>query len=54
MERLDMSSDPAEDFTHPKLAAGHRLAAHVVYRLGAGEWGGGADRESCAPSQGLR
>ena len=41
MERLGMTHDPAEDFTHPKLAVGHPLAAHVVYRLGAGEWGGG-------------
>jgi RimJ/RimL family protein N-acetyltransferase len=39
MERLGMTRDPAEDFMHPKLAAGHPLAAHVVYRLGAGEWG---------------
>lgn len=33
MERLGMSRDPAEDFIHPKLAAGHALAAHVLYRL---------------------
>jgi RimJ/RimL family protein N-acetyltransferase len=34
MERLGMTRDPAEDFMHPKLAAGDPLAAHVVYRLG--------------------
>jgi RimJ/RimL family protein N-acetyltransferase len=34
MERLGMSRDPAEDFAHPRLPAGHPLASHVVYRLG--------------------
>jgi RimJ/RimL family protein N-acetyltransferase len=33
MERLGMRHDPAEDFLHPQLAAGHALAAHVLYRL---------------------
>jgi RimJ/RimL family protein N-acetyltransferase len=36
MERLGMTRDPAEDFLHPGLAAGHRLAPHVLYRLKAG------------------
>jgi RimJ/RimL family protein N-acetyltransferase len=35
MERLGMHHDPAEDFLHPQLAAGHPLAAHVLYRLEA-------------------
>jgi len=33
MERLGMRRDPGEDFCHPALPAGHRLAAHVLYRL---------------------
>jgi RimJ/RimL family protein N-acetyltransferase len=35
MERLGMSRDPADDFEHPHIAAGHRLAPHVLYRLAA-------------------
>lgn len=33
MERLGMHRDPAEDFEHPRIAPGHPLAAHVLYRL---------------------
>lgn len=33
MERLGMSHDPADDFDHPSLPAGHPLARHVLYRL---------------------
>ena len=32
MERLGMVHVTAEDFDHPRLAAGHRLRRHVVYR----------------------
>jgi len=35
MEKLGMTYDPASDFLHPKLAAGHPLQQHVVYRLKA-------------------
>jgi RimJ/RimL family protein N-acetyltransferase len=35
MERLGMTHDPAEDFDHPRVPAGHRLRRHVLYRLGA-------------------
>jgi len=35
MERLRMHREPREDFIHPRLAAGHPLAAHVLYRLDA-------------------
>jgi RimJ/RimL family protein N-acetyltransferase len=38
MERLGMHSDPADDFDHPRLPAGHRLACHVLYRLKRDEW----------------
>ena len=33
MERLGMRRDTAGDFDHPALAAGHRLARHVLYRM---------------------
>ena len=37
MQRLGMRRDPADDFDHPKLPAGHPLRRHVLYRLRAGE-----------------
>ena len=33
MRRLGMTCDPADDFDHPSLPAGHKLARHVLYRL---------------------
>lgn len=33
MERLGMTHDPADDFDHPRVPAGHRLQRHVLYRL---------------------
>jgi RimJ/RimL family protein N-acetyltransferase len=33
MERIGMTHDPADDFDHPALPAGHRLQRHVLYRL---------------------
>jgi RimJ/RimL family protein N-acetyltransferase len=33
MERLGMKRSPEEDFDHPKLAEGHPLRRHVLYRL---------------------
>jgi len=33
MERLGMRHDPADDFDHPSLPAGHPLQRHVLYRL---------------------
>ncbi|HWJ73393.1 MAG TPA: GNAT family N-acetyltransferase [Kaistia sp.] len=35
MERLGMTRDPADDFDHPSIAAGHPLRPHVLYRLKA-------------------
>lgn len=35
MEKLGMHRTPADDFAHPRLAAGHRLRPHVLYRLKA-------------------
>jgi RimJ/RimL family protein N-acetyltransferase len=33
MERLGMTHDPADDFSHPLLPDGHPLRSHVKYRL---------------------
>jgi RimJ/RimL family protein N-acetyltransferase len=33
MEKLGMTHNPADDFDHPLLPAGHRLSRHVLYRL---------------------
>ena len=33
MEKLGMTHDPAEDFDHPNVPAGHRIRRHVLYRL---------------------
>jgi RimJ/RimL family protein N-acetyltransferase len=38
MERLGMSHDPADDFEHPRVPAGHALRPHVLYRLGRPDW----------------
>lgn len=35
MQRIGMTRDPTEDFQHPRLAAGHRLAHHILYRKSA-------------------
>jgi len=45
MERLGMHRDPADDFDHPRLAEGHPLRRHVLYRLRASEWRGGRAAE---------
>jgi RimJ/RimL family protein N-acetyltransferase len=33
MEKLGMTHDPADDFDHPALPAGHDLRRHVLYRI---------------------
>ncbi len=35
MEKIGMTRDEAEDFDHPRIAAGHPLRRHVLYRLHA-------------------
>lgn len=44
MQKIGMHRDPAEDFLHPRVEAGHVLSPHVLYRLTASEWetGGGS------------
>jgi len=38
MEKLGMTHDPADDFDHPRLPAGHPLRHHVLYRLNRSVW----------------
>ena len=38
MERLGMTRDPADDFDHPNLPAGHPIRPHVLYRLRRAAW----------------
>ena len=38
MGRLGMTHDPADDFDHPNVPAGHPLRRHVLYRLTAEQW----------------
>jgi RimJ/RimL family protein N-acetyltransferase len=38
MERLGLTHDPADDFDHARLAVGHRLRRHVLYRLKRSDW----------------
>jgi RimJ/RimL family protein N-acetyltransferase len=35
MEKLGMTHDPADDFEHPRLAEGHPMRRHALYRLTA-------------------
>jgi RimJ/RimL family protein N-acetyltransferase len=44
MERLAMTHDPAEDFTHPQIAGSNPLSRHVLYRISAERWRGGGGR----------
>ncbi|WP_422365450.1 GNAT family N-acetyltransferase [Pelagibius sp.] len=43
MQRLGMTHDPADDFDHPKVAKGHRLERHVLYRMRKEGWQEGED-----------
>ena len=38
MERLGMRRDVDGDFDHPRIASGHPMRPHVLYRLGASEF----------------
>jgi ribosomal-protein-alanine N-acetyltransferase len=41
MRRLGMRHDPADDFEHPIIPAGHRLRRHVLYRLARADFAAG-------------
>ena len=38
MEKIGMTRDPRDDFMHPKLPPGHKLAPHVLYRIDRERW----------------
>lgn len=38
MKKIGMKHHPEEDFDHPKLAEGHWLSRHVLYRIKKHEW----------------
>jgi RimJ/RimL family protein N-acetyltransferase len=40
MQRLGMRRDEAGDFDHPRVAAGHPLSRHILYRLKREDWRG--------------
>lgn len=44
MSKLGLHHDPADDFDHPNLAAGHPMQRHVLYRITAQEWSAGRGR----------
>ena len=50
MERLGMTHDPVDDFVddfdHPRLAVGHPLRRHVLYRLDRPSWAAARRRAS--------
>ena len=33
MQKIGLTRDPADDFDHPKIAEGHPLRRHVLYRI---------------------
>ncbi|MDB5213660.1 MAG: Acetyltransferase [Myxococcaceae bacterium] len=37
MKKLGMRRDAADDFDHPKIAGGHPLRRHVLYRVAPAE-----------------
>lgn len=38
MRSIGMHHDPADDFDHPRLPAGHPLERHILYRLSRRDW----------------
>jgi RimJ/RimL family protein N-acetyltransferase len=40
MERIGMRRDPAGDFEHPMVFAGHHIRRHVLYRPARSDWNG--------------
>ncbi|MFF0345947.1 GNAT family N-acetyltransferase [Kribbella sp. NPDC004875] len=38
MQRIGMVHDEAGDFDHPRIADGHRLQRHVLYRIDRAQW----------------
>jgi RimJ/RimL family protein N-acetyltransferase len=44
MKRLGMTRDPCGDFEHPRIAPGHPLRPHVLYRITSEQWSMGPNR----------
>jgi RimJ/RimL family protein N-acetyltransferase len=40
MEKLGMRRSSEDDFDHPRLPPGHKLARHILYRVKREEWAG--------------
>ncbi len=38
MQRIGMVHDEPGDFDHPRIAGGHRLQRHVLYRIDRAQW----------------
>jgi RimJ/RimL family protein N-acetyltransferase len=38
MEKIGMTRNEADDFDHPRVADGHALKRHVLYRLKRSDW----------------
>jgi RimJ/RimL family protein N-acetyltransferase len=50
MRAIGMTHAPEEDFDHPRVAAGHPLSRHVLYRLSAVRWREATGRPAFGPS----
>lgn len=46
MQKIGMHRAPADDFDHPKLAVGHPLCRHVLYRMNKHDWSNTSSCES--------
>jgi RimJ/RimL family protein N-acetyltransferase len=51
MERIGLRHDPADDFDHPALPAGHPLRRHVLYRIARSSWCDGAGSARLRPAE---
>jgi RimJ/RimL family protein N-acetyltransferase len=38
MQRIGMTNEPADNFEHPRIALGHPLRPHVLYRITRTRW----------------
>jgi len=45
MKKIGMTHNPEDDFDHPRLAEGHALRRHVLYRLKRGDWSQEAEKK---------
>lgn len=51
MARLQMTRDPADDFENPRVADGHPLKTHVLYRIGRAAFDRSGHRDSIQPKR---